>query len=131
MQYVIIPCHIRLSWYPSARSAPLISAVWFYSRGQCSFEDTVLQCTLRVCCLLHTEHHKGHLQAWQSNTIEEVASKAEGKEMTPGHCLKTGSVRPLVSSAFLSLLFQSHGFCDSEAPFQEGPQIHIVIWLPI
>lgn len=111
VQYIIL-CHIRLSWYPWTRSAPLFSAVavWFYSQGRCSFEETVLQCNLRVCSIPCMEHHEGHLQAWQSNRKEEVASKAEGKEMTPGHCLKTGSVRPLVPSVFLSLLLSEMCF---------------------
>lgn len=120
MQYAL-PCHICLFWYPSVRSAPLISAVRFHSWGWCSFEETVPWCNLGVCCLLCTEHHEGHRWAWQPNSKEEVANKAEGKEMTPGHCLKTGSVRPLTASAFLSLLLLGSCFSWLRGTFARRP----------
>lgn len=77
----IIPCPIRLSWHPSAASAPLVSAGWFHSQEGAPSE--------RPCC---SEMYGVAASSASSITkaisehgsTAEAASKAEGEEIPPG-----------------------------------------------
>lgn len=72
---------------------------------------------------------KGSVQAGEWNNKEEAASKADGKEATPGHCLKQAQldlVFPLPSSLFSLTFFavQGHHFKKTHRSLQLSRQAH-------